>query len=91
MWSSHARSKNRIGAGQGRTDRSMRDVRPCPGAASRELAGNRPEKEVPVKASLTVPWDSRLLDYDFGHDHPLAPVRVELAMELARCLGVFEP
>ncbi|MFL6112679.1 MAG: acetoin utilization protein AcuC [Catenulispora sp.] len=44
-----------------------------------------------MKASLTVPWDRRLLDYDFGHDHPLAPVRVELAMKLAGCLGVFEP
>jgi acetoin utilization protein AcuC len=40
--------------------------------------------------SLSVPWDDRLLEYDFGHDHPLAPVRVELTMALARSLGVFE-
>ncbi|GAA1985416.1 acetoin utilization protein AcuC [Catenulispora subtropica] len=43
-----------------------------------------------AKASLTVPWDDRLLDYDFGPGHPLAPVRVDLAMRLARHLGVFD-
>ncbi|WP_370357961.1 acetoin utilization protein AcuC [Catenulispora sp. MAP12-49] len=37
-----------------------------------------------------MPWDDRLLEYDFGHDHPLAPVRVALAMALARSFGVFE-
>jgi len=74
----------------------MRDVRPCPGAASRELAGNRPEKEVPVKASLTVPWDSRLLDYDFewvlpGHGDrvhlPADRMKGELRILLARRSG----
>jgi acetoin utilization protein AcuC len=43
-----------------------------------------------MKTVLTVPWDSRLLDYDFGHDHPLAPVRLDLTMELAGHLGVFD-
>ena len=43
-----------------------------------------------MKALLTVPWDDRLLDYDFGHDHPLAPVRVDLAMRLARRFGVLD-
>lgn len=40
--------------------------------------------------SLSVPWDDRLLEYDFGHDHPLAPVRLELTMALARSLGVLD-
>ncbi len=37
--------------------------------------------------SLVV-WSDRLLSYDLG-DHPLNPVRVELAMALARDLGVL--
>lgn len=40
--------------------------------------------------TLSVPWDDALLNYDFGHDHPLAPVRVELTMALARALGVLD-
>jgi acetoin utilization protein AcuC len=43
-----------------------------------------------VGNTLSVPWDDRLLEYDFGHDHPLAPVRVELTMALARSFGVFD-
>jgi len=39
---------------------------------------------------LRIPWDDALTSYDFGHDHPLAPVRVELTMALARGLGVFD-
>jgi acetoin utilization protein AcuC len=39
---------------------------------------------------LRIPWDDALTSYDFGHDHPLAPVRVELTMVLARGLGVFD-
>ena len=38
---------------------------------------------------LTVAWDERLTRYDFGPGHPLAPVRVELTMALARELGVL--
>ncbi len=41
-------------------------------------------------ARLLVPWDEALLSYNLGPDHPLAPVRVELTMALARELGVFE-
>ena len=41
-----------------------------------------------MKTTLSVPWDEALLEYDFGHDHPLAPVRLELTMSLARSLGV---
>jgi acetoin utilization protein AcuC len=38
---------------------------------------------------LTVAWDDRLTEYDFGPDHPLAPIRVELTMALAREFGVL--
>ena len=39
---------------------------------------------------LRIPWDDALTSYDFGHDHPLAPVRVELTMALARQFGVLD-
>lgn len=39
---------------------------------------------------LAVVWDDRFAEYDFGPGHPLAPIRVELAMRLARDLGLFE-
>jgi acetoin utilization protein AcuC len=42
-----------------------------------------------VAGSLTLVWDERLTGYDFGPGHPLAPVRVELTMALARELGVL--
>jgi acetoin utilization protein AcuC len=42
-----------------------------------------------VACSVAAPWDERLLDYDFGPGHPLAPVRVELTMALAQELGVL--
>ena len=38
---------------------------------------------------LTLAWDERLTSYDFGPGHPMAPVRVELTMALARELGVL--
>ena len=38
----------------------------------------------------TVVWDSRLSAYDFGPGHPLAPIRVQLAMRLAVDLGLLE-
>jgi acetoin utilization protein AcuC len=34
-------------------------------------------------------WDDKLTGYNFGPGHPLAPVRVELTIELARELGVL--
>jgi acetoin utilization protein AcuC len=40
--------------------------------------------------TLQVVWDDALAAYDFGYEHPLAPVRVELAMALARELGVLD-
>jgi len=43
----------------------------------------------PVAEVLRIPWHDTLMAYDFGHDHPLAPARVELTMSLARLLGVL--
>jgi acetoin utilization protein AcuC len=43
-----------------------------------------------VSGSLTLVWDERLTGYDFGPGHPLAPVRVELTMALAREFGLLE-
>jgi acetoin utilization protein AcuC len=40
--------------------------------------------------SVRVVWDDGLIGYDFGPGHPLAPVRVELTMALARELGVLD-
>jgi acetoin utilization protein AcuC len=35
-------------------------------------------------------WSDALAAYDFGPGHPLAPIRVELAVRLARDLGILE-
>jgi acetoin utilization protein AcuC len=43
------------------------------------------------ETSLTVFWDERLTAYDFGPEHPMNPVRVDLTMALARELGVLDP
>ena len=43
-----------------------------------------------VSGSLTLVWDERLTGYDFGPGHPLAPVRVELTMALAREFGLLD-
>src|SRR5215471_14983474 len=43
-----------------------------------------------VTCTLHLAWDDRLTRYDFGPGHPLAPVRVELTVELARDFGVLE-
>ena len=42
-----------------------------------------------MACTLHVAWDDRLAGYDFGPGHPLAPVRIELTMALARELGVL--
>jgi acetoin utilization protein AcuC len=39
---------------------------------------------------LAAVWDDALAAYDFGPGHPLAPVRVELTIALARALGVLD-
>lgn len=38
---------------------------------------------------IYIPWDEKLVHYNFGPDHPLAPIRVQLAMHLAQDLGVI--
>jgi acetoin utilization protein AcuC len=43
-----------------------------------------------VAGSFTLFWDPRMTAYDFGPDHPLAPVRVALTVELATSLGVLD-
>jgi acetoin utilization protein AcuC len=42
-----------------------------------------------MTCTLHVAWDERLTDYHFGPGHPLAPVRVELTMQLAREFGLW--
>jgi acetoin utilization protein AcuC len=43
-----------------------------------------------VTCTLHLAWAEELIHYDFGPGHPLAPVRVELTMRLARALGVLD-
>lgn len=43
-----------------------------------------------MSRSLRVVWDDALVAYNFGPDHPLAPIRVELTMALAREFGIFD-
>src|ERR1044071_329098 len=45
--------------------------------------------EARMSCTLHVAWDERLAGYDFGPGHPMAPVRLELTMELARAFGLF--
>ena len=40
--------------------------------------------------AVAVVWDDSLAAYDFGPGHPLAPIRVQLAMRLARDFGVID-
>jgi acetoin utilization protein AcuC len=41
-------------------------------------------------AKAAVVWDSSLLGYDLGGDHPLHPIRLELTVRLAAALGVLD-
>jgi acetoin utilization deacetylase AcuC-like enzyme len=43
-----------------------------------------------MTGTLHVAWDDRLTSYDFGPGHPLAPVRVELTVALARAFGILD-
>ncbi|MGH3277314.1 MAG: acetoin utilization protein AcuC [Streptosporangiaceae bacterium] len=43
-----------------------------------------------MPCTVHLAWDERLAGYDFGPGHPLAPVRVELTMELTRAFGVLD-
>jgi acetoin utilization protein AcuC len=41
-------------------------------------------------AKAAVVWDSELLGYDLGGEHPLHPIRLELTVRLAAALGVLD-
>ncbi len=43
-----------------------------------------------MACTLYVAWDERLTGYDFGPGHPLAPIRIDLTIALARALGVLD-
>lgn len=43
-----------------------------------------------MSGEAAVVWDDALAAYDFGAGHPLAPIRVQLAMHLVRDLGLLE-
>ncbi|HVF04354.1 MAG TPA: acetoin utilization protein AcuC [Frankiaceae bacterium] len=42
-----------------------------------------------MSESVLVLWDDVFASYDFGRDHPLRPLRLELTVALARDLGVL--
>lgn len=39
---------------------------------------------------LFIPWEDDLAEYNFGPNHPLAPIRVQLAMQLAKEMGLLD-
>ena len=43
-----------------------------------------------MACTVHLAWDDKLTSYNFGPGHPLAPVRVELTIELARAFGVLD-
>ncbi|MHB8451811.1 MAG: acetoin utilization protein AcuC [Mycobacteriales bacterium] len=43
-----------------------------------------------MSARTLVVWDDALIGYDFGPQHPLRPLRLELTIALARELGVLD-
>src|SRR5260370_36352453 len=43
-----------------------------------------------MACTVHLAWTDRLTGYNFGPSHPLAPVRVELTISLARDLGVLD-
>jgi acetoin utilization protein AcuC len=43
-----------------------------------------------VSDSVAVIWDDALAGYDFGRGHPFAPLRVSLAMDLVRAVGLLD-
>lgn len=49
-----------------------------------------PQSSVECPGPATVVFDPSLTEYDFGPDHPMSPLRVDLTMRLARELGVLE-
>src|SRR5208283_252814 len=56
-------------------------------AAPRRARGT--ERMWQMTCTLHVAWDERLTDYHFGPGHPLAPMRLELTMQLAHEFGLW--
>ena len=46
------------------------------------------QSSVPCSGPATVVFDQSLTEYDFGPEHPMSPLRVDLTMRLATELGV---
>lgn len=44
----------------------------------------------PGEGETAVVWEEAVADYDFGPDHPMSPVRLELTTALCRSEGLFE-
>ncbi len=65
-----------------------------PGAGATAGSGGPVGGSGPVarsgSARVAVVWTPELIAYDFGDDHPLDPVRLDLTMRLATELGVLE-
>src|SRR5659263_220150 len=64
-----------------------------PGAARATVAGRGEAGAGGYRGGMApvvqVVWAPELLGYDFGVGHPMAPLRLELTMELARVLGLL--
>jgi acetoin utilization protein AcuC len=50
-----------------------------------------PPESTECHGPAAVVFDQSLTEYDFGPDHPMAPLRVDLTMRLAEDLGVLRP
>lgn len=46
--------------------------------------------EGPTEGRVALVWDEQMAAYDFGPQHPLAPVRVELTIALIRALRILD-
>lgn len=46
------------------------------------------DAEAPTASAVV--WEDAVADYDFGPDHPMSPVRLELTAALSRDLGLLE-
>ena len=51
--------------------------------------GTADERLWQMACTVHVAWDERLTDYHFGPGHPLAPMRLELTMQLAHEFGLW--
>jgi len=54
------------------------------------LARQQSDNVWQMQQHVALSWSDELLTYDFGAGHPMSPKRLELTMELARELGLFD-